>query len=77
MLGSTANIDKLLVDEYYNIKRENGYTNELIESKRKSLEGVLVPLTCDFNEHLMRMCGFKGIDCFWRFLNFVGYIAIK
>lgn len=77
VLGSTANIDKLLVDEYYNIKRENGYTNELIESKRKSLEGVLVPLTCDFNEHLMRMCGFKEIDCFWRFLNFVGYIAIK
>lgn len=29
------------------------------------------------NEDLLRMTGFKKIDCFWRCLNFAGWIAIK
>lgn len=77
ILGSNAHIDNILVNEYYNIKRENGYSEELIQSKRKSLEGVLVPLTSDFNEHLLTMCGFKETDCFWRCLNFCAWVAIK
>ena len=77
ILGSNAHIDNILVNEYYNIKRENGYSEELIQNKRKSLEGVLVPLTSEFNEHLLTMCGFKEIDCFWRCLNFCAWVAIK
>ena len=77
VLGNSAKIDDILVKEYYNIKREHGYTEELIQNKRKSLEGVLVPLTTGFNEHLMTMCGFKEIDCFWRCLNFCAWVAIK
>ena len=77
ILGSNARIDNIIVNEYYNIKRENGYSDELIQNKRKSLEGVLVPLTSDFNEHLLTMCGFKEIDCFWRCLNFCAWVAIK
>lgn len=77
VIGNSAEIDNILVEEYYNIKRENGYTNELIQNKRKSLEGVLVPLTACFNEHIMSMCGFKKIDCFWRCLNFCAWLAIK
>ena len=77
VLGNSANIDNLLVKEYYNIKREHGYSEELIQNKRKSLEGVLVPLTIDTNEHLMTMCGFNEIDCFWRCLNFCAWVAIK
>ena len=77
VLGNSAKLDNVFVNEYYNIKRENGYTEELIKNKRKSLEGVLVPLTADFNESLLRSCGFKKIDCFWRCLNFSGWIAIK
>ena len=77
VLGNSARIDNILVEEYYNIKRENGYTEELIQNKRKSLEGVLVPLTVEFNEHLMTMCGFREVDCFWRCLNFCAWVAIK
>lgn len=77
VLGNSATIDDVLVDEYYNIKRENGYTEELIKNKRKSLEGVLVPLTASFNEHLLRQAGFSKIDCFWRCLNFCAWVAIK
>ena len=77
VLGSSAKIDNILVKEYYEIKKEHGYSEELITNKRKSLEGVLVPLTTGFNEHLMSMCGFKEVDCFWRCLNFCAWVAIK
>lgn len=77
VLGNSARIDNLFVKEYYDIKKDNGYTQEQIANKRKSLEGVLVPLTASFNEHLLHQVGFKYVDCFFRCLNFSGWIAIK
>ena len=77
VLGETAEIDNTLVELYYNLKGENGYTHEKIQKKRKSLEGVLVPVTSSWNIELLRKSGFQNIDCFWRNLNFAGYIAIK
>lgn len=77
LLGTTYDIDSVLVDEYYELKRENQYTQEQIQAKRKSLEGVLVPITESWNVDLLRSAGFKKIDCFWRYLNFAGYLAVK
>lgn len=77
VLGESADMDDLLVDEYYAIKRENGYTTDQIEAKRKSLEGVLVPITAKWNEELLRNAGFSKVECFWRCLNFCGWVAIK
>ncbi|QDP50174.1 MAG: putative carboxy-S-adenosyl-L-methionine synthase [Prokaryotic dsDNA virus sp.] len=62
---------------YYDLKSKNGYTQEQIKSKRKSLEGVLVPLTTSFNEELFKQVGFKKIDIFWKYLNFTGWIMTK
>lgn len=77
VLGNTYEIDDLLVSKYYDMKAENCYTQEQIENKRKSLEGVLVPITSNWNIELLKEAGFKQIDCFWRDLNFAGFIAIK
>lgn len=77
LLGGTAVIDEVMVKVYYALKRENGYTPEQIERKRLSLEGVLVPVTARWNEELLRMAGFRQIDCFWRWMNFAGWVAIK
>lgn len=77
VLGSTAEIDDLLVRHYYRGKRENGYTSEQIERKRLSLEGVLVPVTARWNEELLGGAGFGQVDCFWRYLNFAGWLAVK
>lgn len=76
-LGNSYELDNVLVNEYYDIKRDNQYTEEQIASKRKSLEGVLVPVTADWNIELLKNAGFKKVDCFWRYLNFAGFIAIK
>ena len=77
VIGATADIDSLIVDEYYNLKHHNGYSQEDIERKRLSLEGVLVPVTAKWNEDLLRSAGFTQIDCFWRWMNFAGWVAIK
>ena len=77
VLGNTDKINKLFVNNYYDMKRDNGYSQEQIDRKRLSLEGVLVPVTNDWNIDLLKQAGFKEVDVFWRWMNFVGYIAIK
>jgi tRNA (cmo5U34)-methyltransferase len=77
VLGSSAKIDMDMVDLYYQLKADNGYSQEQIERKRLSLEGVLVPVTAKWNEELLHTAGFREIDCFWRWMNFAGWIAVK
>ena len=77
VLGASAGIDKHMIDVYYDLKRANGYTENQIERKRLSLEGVLVPLTARWNEEMLQMAGFAEVDCFWRWMNFAGWVAVK
>ena len=77
VLGNTDRLNQLFVKNYYDKKSENGYSQEQIDRKRLSLEGVLVPVTNDWNISLLKQAGFKEVDVFWRWMNFVGYIAIK
>lgn len=77
VLGDTADLDTMLVKLYYDLKAENRYSPEQIERKRLSLEGVLVPVTAKWNEELLRQAGFKQVDCFWRWMNFAAWVAVK
>ena len=77
VLGNTEDIDEVLVNEYYQMKADNSYTQEQIAAKRKSLEGVLVPITAKWNEDMLHATGFSKVDCFWRYLNFAGWVAVK
>ena len=77
VIGATATLDSLMVDRYYDLKAEHGYSQEQIQRKWLSLEGVLVPVTARWNEELLLMAGFREIDCFWRWMNFAGWLAVK
>jgi tRNA (cmo5U34)-methyltransferase len=77
ILGTSATLTALMTDLYHARKMEAGYTAEEVMRKRLSLEGVLVPVTAGWNEQLLRGAGFKDIDCFWRWMNFAGWIATK
>jgi tRNA (cmo5U34)-methyltransferase len=77
VLGSSAELDELFVTEHHGMKAAAGYSDEEIRRKRLSLEGVLVPVTAEFNEDLLRKAGFSEVECFWRCLNFAGWLAIK
>lgn len=71
------NFDNEFVDEYYRMKRQNGYTEQAIRQKRESLENVLSPLKASWNEDMLKTAGFKKVDMFWRHLNFCGWAAVK
>jgi tRNA (cmo5U34)-methyltransferase len=77
VLGASSGINATMVETYEAMKARNGYTSEQIDRKRVSLEGVLVPLTAAWNEDLLRQAGFHYIDCFWRWMNFAGWIAVR
>ncbi|MGC4031469.1 MAG: methyltransferase domain-containing protein [Tepidisphaeraceae bacterium] len=76
ILGPTAAADKLLVQRYYQGKLGEGYSFDQIAAKRKSLEGVLVPLTAAGNVAMLEAEGFK-VTPFWQHLNFAGWLAVK
>ena len=77
VLGANYALDATFVELYYTLKQRNGYTSDDIERKRLSLEGVLVPITAAWNESMLRDAGFHSVDCYWRWMNFAGWIAIK
>jgi tRNA (cmo5U34)-methyltransferase len=77
VIGADGPMDRLLVDLYHEEKRRNGYTQEEIDRKRLALEGVLVPVTAKWNEELLRDAGFRSVECYWRCLNFAGWLAVK
>ncbi len=75
ILGASAAVNQVMVDLYHETKRAAGYSAEEVNRKRLSLEGVLTPVTARWNEELLRSAGFSEIDCFWRWMNFAGWIA--
>jgi len=75
--GMTADIDDLMVAEYLAMKAASGYSETEIAEKRKALEGSLVLLDAEGNERLLERSGFRQVDCFWRWMNFAGWVAIK
>lgn len=77
VLGMDAFADTTLVATYLARKGENGYTQEQIVAKRRSLEGVLVPVTADWNVQMLERAGFKHVECYWRHLNFAAWFAVK
>ena len=77
VLGATSELNEIEVSRYYDLKRQHGYTQEQIDRKRLSLEGVLVPITAAWNEDLLSRAGFYHVDCFWRWMNFAGWLAVK
>ncbi len=77
IVGATDGIGHHMTGLYHDLKRSAGYTEEEVERKRLSLEGILVPVTARRNEELLYDAGFRQIDCFWRWMNFAGWVALK
>jgi tRNA (cmo5U34)-methyltransferase len=77
VLGSSPLFHQEFTRLYHQHKERSGYTQEAIRSKAKSLEGVLVPLTEEGNQRMLAACGFSQVECFWRNLNFAGWLAFK
>ena len=77
VLGDGPRNDEWMIDLYHARKHAAGYSYESIDRKRQSLEGVLVPNTARQNVELLERAGFRFVDCFWRWMNFAAWIAVK
>ncbi len=69
--------NRLFIEHYYSFKKRNGYNETEIAKKRESLENVLVPYKLSENEELLKSCGFRFTEVFFKWYNFTGLIAIK
>lgn len=69
--------NRLFIEHYYAFKKRNGYDEIEIAKKRESLENVLVPYQLSENEALLKSCGFRYTEVFFKWYNFTGIIAIK
>ena len=36
-----------------------------------------MPVTAAWNEELLRTAGFGVVECFWRYLNFAAWVAVR
>jgi len=69
--------NRLFINHYYGFKRQSGYSETEIAQKREALENVLIPYRMEENVELLKSAGFRSVECFFRWYNFCGLIAVK
>ncbi len=75
ILASTGREQDTAEGAYFEFKRRSGFSNDEIVEKRRSLRGVLQPLTASENYTLLQQAGFTEITHIFRWLSFDGVIA--
>ena len=76
-LQSHTDISRIFIDNYYNMKRANGYSELEISRKREALENVLIPYSLKEEEELFRSAGFEAVDLFYSWYNFSSFVCLK
>jgi len=77
VIGNNARFNEMWIELYHEMKLKNGLTEEHVFQKARAIRGVMKPYTVDENIKLLKNAGFKDIDKFFKWNNFVGFIAIK
>ncbi len=77
LITENKKLNKIMIDIYYNYKKEKGYTEYEIAKKREALENVLIPYTMNENIEMLKNAGFNDIDVIFRWNNFATFIAFK
>jgi tRNA (cmo5U34)-methyltransferase len=72
-----ARFQDMMTALYTDYKLEQGYTEEEIISKTRSLKGVLEPFSTQGNLDLLKRAGFKDIISVFKYVSFEGFLAIK
>ncbi|HCV8281077.1 TPA: methyltransferase domain-containing protein [Staphylococcus aureus] len=75
--GEFVQSHEIMNQIYHDFKLENGLTYEEVIKKSQSIRGVLKPLTLEQNKRMLEEAGFKDINTWFKWNNFVGIIAVK
>ncbi|NPA11671.1 MAG: carboxy-S-adenosyl-L-methionine synthase CmoA [Epsilonproteobacteria bacterium] len=77
LISENKKLNKIMIDIYYEFKKEKGYSEFEISQKREALENVLIPYTMQENIEMLKNAGFKDIEVIFRWNNFASFIAFK
>ncbi|MDH4318310.1 MAG: carboxy-S-adenosyl-L-methionine synthase CmoA [Desulfobulbaceae bacterium] len=70
-------LNREFIAMHHQYKRDRGYSELEIASKREALENVLIPFSKDENGELLKQAGFSTIETFFQWFNFCSFVAIK
>ncbi|MGH9921553.1 MAG: methyltransferase domain-containing protein [Nitrososphaerales archaeon] len=77
VVGNNPMFNEMWIELYQDMKLRNGLTLEQIKAKAESLRSVAINYSQDKNAQLLEGAGFKYIDVFFKWYNFIGFIAVK
>ncbi len=77
VISSNSTLNKQSIDEYYEFKKTQGYSEFEIAQKREALENVLIPYTEEENKKMILDAGFAHCETIFKWVNFATFIAIK
>ena len=77
VISSDKILGKQYIDEYYEFKKTQGYSEFEIAQKREALENVLIPYTEEENKKMILDAGFSHCETLFKWVNFSTFIAIK
>jgi len=69
--------EESFIDIYHDFKMRNGYSKLEIDQKRKALEKILVPMSLEEYEQILKDIGFREIRILMKYLNFTSMVAVK
>jgi len=78
IIANDSVFNRLYIDHFLDFKKSRGgYTDLENQRKREALENVLIPYRLDENYALLERAGFKQMDTYFQWFNFVCIIAVK
>ena len=77
LITENKKLNKIMIDIYYEYKKQKGYSEYEIAAKREALENVLIPYSMQENIEMLKNAGFNDIDVIFRWNNFATFIAFK
>ena len=75
VLAPTARTQEVAVGAYLDWKRRQGFSDDEIAAKTRSIRGVLQPLSPDENEEMLGRAGFGETMQVFRWVIFEGLVA--
>lgn len=77
VLADNPILNRTHIELYHRFKKRKGYSEMEIAQKREALENVLIPYRVSENIELLKKCGFRDADVFFRWYNFAGFIGLR
>lgn len=68
-------LGKNIIELYEEYKESKGYLKTEIARKRRALENVMIPFSEDENKQLLKEAGFSEVQSYFKWLNFMSFIA--